>query len=455
MGRRKRLPPFECEIDALTNKGHGLGRSPHGPVVVRFAPVGGRVAVVPQGRRKGVVLGRRTALVRPPPHAETPRCPQFLRCGGCVLQEMPLAAQRDAKVAWALGVIASVLEDDPVVHAVRGAPSAYGYRNKVELSFGARQWVSEADKDRVPIEGRFLGFHAPGRFDRVVDAPTCALVSDAMNGVIATVRAHALRQDLPPPYDPHTHEGFWRHLRLREAHDGILAVVFTTSGDEAPVARLAAALEGQVAGFQWHVNDEVADVARGELVRSWGRPWIVERIGHLAVRVGPSSFLQTNTAGCVVLYDTIACALGSGGTLLDLYCGAGSIGLYLAEHFERIVGVEEVAAAVADAEANAADNGIEATFTQAKVEDALEAIVGGDDVRIVVDPPRAGLHPRVARRLASTEVPVLIYVACHPASLGRDAAILREGGFRATDVWPVDLFPQTGHLELVARFERR
>jgi len=454
MGRRKRLPPFEIEIEALTHKGHGLGWSEHGPVVVRFGPVGGRVAVVPQGRRKGRLLGRRTALIRPPPGAATPRCPQFLRCGGCVLQEMPLAAQREAKVAWALGTIDAVLEDRPTVHPCRGTDEAYGYRNKVELSFGVRQWVSEAVKDTVPIDGRFLGFHAPGRFDRVVDAPTCALVSDSMNEVIAVTRAHTLRSDAPPPYDALDNTGFWRHLRLREASDGILAIVFTTSGDEGPVAELAAALAPLTAGVQWHVNDGVADVARGEVARVWGRPWLVEDLGGVRVRVGPTSFLQTNTAGCVVLYDTIGEALGTGGTLLDLYCGAGSIGLYHAARFERIVGVEEVAEAVADAEVNAADNGIAATFRAARVEDALDAIEGGDDVRIVVDPPRAGLHPKVAQALARTEVPVLVYVACHPASLGRDAAILREGGFRATDVWPVDLFPQTGHLELVARFER-
>lgn len=454
MGRRKRLPPFELEIDALANKGHGQGTSVHGPVVVRFAPVGGRVAVVPQGRRKGAVLGRRTALIRPPPDGVQPRCPQFLRCGGCVLQEMSLEAQRAAKVRHALSTIPDVLADDPVVHPVRGTPHAYGYRNKVELSFGTRRWVDEADKDTVPLEGRFLGFHAPGRFDRVVDAPTCALVSDAMNGVIATVRAHALRPGAPPPYDARSHEGFWRHLRLREAADGILAIVFTTTGDEGPVAELADALAGQVAGVQWHVNDEVADVARGRVARTWGRPVLVERLSALSIQVGPTSFLQTNTAGCVVLYDTIGEAVGSGGTLLDLYCGAGSIGLYHAERFERIVGIEEVADAVADAESNAAANGIEATFTAARVEDALSAITSGDDVHVVVDPPRAGLHPSVARRLAATDVPVLVYVACNPASLGRDATTLREGGFRATDVWPVDLFPQTGHLELVARFVR-
>ncbi|MEN0062714.1 MAG: 23S rRNA (uracil(1939)-C(5))-methyltransferase RlmD [Myxococcota bacterium] len=457
MGRRKRLPPFECEIDRLTKKGHGLGQSPFGPpVVVRFAPVGGRVAVVPQGRKKGQLLARRTALIRPPPDAATPACPQFLRCGGCVLQEMTLEAQRRAKVDWGLSQVPSVLEDGPTVHPVRGTEAAYGYRNKVELSFGVRQWVREAEKDTVPIEGRFLGFHAPGRFDRVVDAPTCALVSDAMNRVIDIVRTYTLRPTAPPPYHPYTHEGFWRHLRLREADDGILAVIFTTSGDPAPVVELAEALQDHAVGVQWHVNDGVADVARGEVARTWGRPHLIAKLGPLAVQVSPTSFLQTNTAGCVVLYDTIGEAIGSspGATLLDLYCGAGSIGLYLASQLGRVVGVEEVAAAVEDAKRNAIANGIEATFTAARVEHALEQIVGGEDVRIVVDPPRAGLHPKVARALAQTQAPVLVYVACHPGSLGRDAEILREGGWKATDLWPVDLFPQTGHLELVARFVR-
>ena len=404
-------------------------------------------------------------MVRPPPEWTAPHCAQFGLCGGCTLQELTLSAQRAHKHRWALSEVEGALGslDSVHIHPVRGADEAYGYRNKVELSFGSVQWLSEARKlAGEPLDGRFLGFHAPGRFDRVVDAPRCELVSPAMNQVLAVVREHALVPSAPAPYHPVTHQGFWRHLLLRETQEGVLAVLYTTSptgAEPAVVEAIVGALADRVAGFQWRINDEVADVARGTLRQAWGRPTLEERLGDVAIEVGPDSFLQTNTAGCVVLYDTVREVIGSGGTLVDLYCGAGAIGLVLASQFDCVVGIEERAAAVQDARANAERNGISATFQRAKVEEVLDTLAvelrrSGDPVHVVVDPPRAGLHPRVAKLLAGVNVSSLVYVACNPASLGRDAAILAEGGWRLTDLHTVDLFPQTGHIEMVGRFER-
>lgn len=463
MGRKRRLAPFECEIETLAPRGLGRGTAPDGnPVQVRSAPPGSRIAVVPMGRRKGVWSARRAAMIRPPVDHVTPECPQFGLCGGCVLQEISLEAQRAHKHALAVGLVAQAVPlDDVVVHPVRGAPHAYRYRNKVELSFGSRRWVSEADQlARVPLDGRFLGFHAPGRFDRVVDAPTCRLISEPMNDVLAVVRAHCLVPEGPEPYDPHTHEGFWRHLLLREAHDGIIAVLFTTSrGPREPIEQLAEALADRVTGLQWRINDEVADVARGVVAQTWGRVEIEERVGGVRLTVSPEAFLQTNTPGCEVLYDTIGEAIGTGGTLVDLYCGAGAIGLFLADRFDRVVGIEERPQAVVDAQANAARNGVStASFRAARVEKALDEVqteLSQDGpVHVVVDPPRAGLHPTVARALGAAHVDSLIYVACNPASLARDGAVLAEGGFVLTDLYTVDLFPQTGHIEVVSRWIR-
>ncbi|MEQ1503202.1 MAG: hypothetical protein ABMB14_13275, partial [Myxococcota bacterium] len=186
-----RLPPFECEITGLGPRGVGLGTAPDGrPIEVRGAPPGSRIAVAPTGRSKGTWTGRRLATIRPPAAHAAPRCAQFGLCGGCTLQELTLDAQRALKHQLAVSQVGPV--DGVTIHPPRGAPDAYGYRNKVELSFGVRRYVSEADRAaNAPIDGRFLGFHAPGRFDRVVDAPRCELVSDAVNQVIAAVRTAA------------------------------------------------------------------------------------------------------------------------------------------------------------------------------------------------------------------------------------------------------------------------
>jgi len=453
----RRLEPFECEIAELGPRGTGVGIAPDGrPVEVRGGLPGSRVAVVPTGRRKGVWTARRTALLTPPPGYEPPPCPIFGLCGGCTLQELALPVQRAHKHRRA---VTEVGPGSAVVHPPRGGSRAYGYRNKLELTFGPRRYLDEAAHAAgAPIAGRFLGFHAPGRFDRIVDVERCLLAGHALDDLLTAARRASLRPEAPPPWDARTHVGFWRHLVLREAAGGTLAVIVTSppaADESAAVEQLASALlEAGASGVAWWVNDGVAGVARGRTERTWGRGSVDERLGHLTLTVSAASFLQTSTEGAVVLYDTVAEALGRGGTLIDLYCGIGAIGLYVADRFDAIVGIEEIAEAVTDAERNAARAGVAARFVHARVEDALDEIAAGPDVHVVVDPPRAGLHPRVAAKLASLPVASLVYVACAPASLGRDARILEGGGLRMTDLYTVDLFPQTGHVEAVARFVR-
>ncbi|MCA9568731.1 MAG: class I SAM-dependent RNA methyltransferase, partial [Myxococcales bacterium] len=336
----------------------------------------------------------------------------------------------------------------------------YRYRNKMELSFGTARYLDAARHAAgEPIDGRFLGMHAAGRFDRVVDVDRCALMDDAANAVLERVRALALDPSAPVPWNPRTHEGFWRHLQLRRGADGVLVALFTASppeGGEAAVAALADDLLGRgVLGVSWYVNDGVADVARGELARTWGDPTLRMALGERTFELAPLAFFQSNTAATEVLYATVGEALGRGHrVLLDLYCGTGSIGITLADHAEEVVGIEVVADAVENARVNAAANGVSARYRVAKVEDVLDELAGGPGVAAVVDPPRVGLHPDVARALANAPLEVLVYVACNPASLGRDREVLEAGGWVLERCWAVDLFPQTGHLEVVARFTR-
>jgi 23S rRNA (uracil1939-C5)-methyltransferase len=435
------------------------------------------VHVRPRGRQKGAWLGERVAVVTPAADAATPRCDRFGLCGGCTLQDLGPDAQRRARHEAALRAIFGPAADDDAAPAARVHPpveasAPYGYRNKVELSFGVRRYVpAEALADDAGALQPTLGFHAPGRFDKLIDTPRCELVHDDMNALIAAVRAVALAPGAPACWDARaakdaTDRGFWRHLRVRrgEATGELLVALFTTSnGPEQAVEAVADALLAtplaahQLVGVVWAVNDDVADVARGVARRTWGRDHLVEQLGGRGFEIGVESFFQTTTAGAEALYAVVAEAAGAGGALLDLYCGAGAIGLYLADRHPMILGVEEVVEAVEAARANAARHGVEhARFVQGRVEDALHLLgeVPGPR-RIVVDPPRVGLHPSVAAALADADADVLVYVACKPASLGRDAEVLRGGGWEMTDVWTVDLFPQTGHIEAVARFVRQ
>ncbi len=458
------------DVQRLGKGGVGEGSAPDGKTMkVRWAPPGSRVAVRPTGLRKGAWSGARTALIRKPPGFTEPRCSLFALCGGCALQELELPVQRGHKVAWALSQVGSLAGVQ--VNRVRGADEAYGYRNKVELSFGPVRYLTQADLDAgVPLDGKFLGFHAPGRWDRVVDAERCELISEAANAALGIVRKCALAEASPVPWSQREHSGFWRHLVLRQgfATGELLVVLYTASDAHGEIVSalaqelMAAELPDgvRVVGVLWGQNAGVADVARGETVMTWGRDWLEERLDGVSFRLSATSFFQTSSRGAEILYATVGEAVdggqAAGGTLYDLYCGTGTIGQVLRGRFDRVIGIEERPEAVTDAIANAERNGIEGTsYIAARVEDALDALELQTGKRtLVVDPPRAGLHPKVAKALAAASAEVLVYVACNPASLGRDREALEAGGWRMTALWTVDLFPQTGHIEVVGRFER-
>lgn len=465
MGRKSRhIPPFDVHLVRLGKGGVGVGTAPDGaPIKVRFGPPGSTIHVVPQGKRKGQWTGRRVHMVRKPEAWVEPPCAAFRLCGGCGLQELHIDAQRPLREALAHEQMGDLPGAE--VHPMRAGSPAYGYRNRIELSFGPRRYVSEEDKAAgADLEGSWLGFHAAGRYDRIADVDRCHLVSDRLNAVLTALRAHTLRPEAPAPWNPHTQEGFWRHVALREswATGEVLVDLGTGLGPAEEVEALAMVLlslelpgGGRVAGLRHYENAGPGDVARGTTLREWGSQRVEERLGDTRLLLGHTSFFQSSTEGAVVLYETVREALGQpGGTLLDLYCGIGSIGLYLASGYERLVGVEEVGPAVEDARVNAGLNGVKADFRVGKVEAALDVLGLADGAAVVVDPPRAGLHPSVAHALARCKARVIVYVACNPLSLERDAAFLAEGGWRASDVWTVDLFPQTGHVEAVARFVR-
>ena len=468
MARPPRItPPFETEIDTIDIAGHGRGRTPWGREIdLRIAIPGSRVLVQVAGKKKGRMLGRRLAVVRPSPDAVAPRCPVFGRCGGCRLQEIPPERQRALRDEAVQALFPEV--------ALRLAPvaagQAWGYRNRVEMTFGPQRFLSDAqhragETSDVPT----LGFHAPERHDRLVEAQACALIHEDLQRIADAVATAAFADDDAKPWNTRTHTGFWRHLMLRrgEATGEILVVLFTTS-DPALGARIPALAEAlraiplqdsRIVGVEWVHNDGVADVAQGETVAVYGSSTLTEVLGGVRFQLGRRTFFQTNTAGAQALVQTVADALGRGGTLLDLYGGVGTFALTLRGRFDRVIGVEIVAAAVEDARRTAQDNGIDATFTAAAVEDVLDALQRQRSetqgpLRILVDPPRAGLHPRVSSWLAGVDADVLVYVACHAPSLARDRATLEAGGWRLVSVQTVDLFPHTGHVETVGRFER-
>ena len=414
-------------------------------------------------------------------------CPHFRGgvCGGCRLQDLAYEEQlalKERQVRETLEHIGG-MRDVPV-RPLRPAPETAGYRNKMEFSF-------HPDDSGRPL----LGLHERGTFDRVFELETCILPS-ALTLEIVRLTQRFAGEHRWRAYHPRRHEGVARYLAVRHLpHTAQCAVHLVAASDDLPGleswARAVAALSSEVRGVTLVLNRSRANVALGDEERVLvGGEAIVERLLGLEFEATASTFLQTNSRQAEALYDAAleAAALRGGETVLDLYCGTGTLTLLVACAARLAIGVESVAEAIARARRNAERNRIaNAVFVAGEARPVLRAWArhererpweaggtggggdtgaaagagaagdvvgaGGPDV-VLVDPPRAGLHPRVVFRVAELKPARIVYVSCNPATLARDLKDFATHGWRAAEVTPVDMFPHTPHIECVTRLER-
>ncbi|MGD9695997.1 MAG: 23S rRNA (uracil(1939)-C(5))-methyltransferase RlmD [Thermoleophilia bacterium] len=452
--RPRRGDVVEVDIDDLAFGGAGVGRRDRFVVFCRDAAPGDRVRARITKARRRFAEADLVEVLRPGAVRADPPCPKVPRCGGCRLQHVAydaaLAAKRDqvaehlVRIGHLEGV--PVLDPDPAVER-------YGYRNKMEYSAAPG-----------PDGALSLGFHERGRWDSVIDVDACLLAAPLGDAVRETVRGWAVAEGLPP-YDQRAQRGVLRHVVVREgiATGQVLVTVVTSPGPDEQIERLGALLaerHPEVVGLLHAENAGVAESTAGlptRVVR--GRDWLEERVRGVTLRLSAGAFFQTNTRMTEVLYGRIAEAAGldAGTVVYDLFAGVGSIGVALARGAREVVAIEIVPEAVEDARANAAANGMtNHTALAGDVGVVLREHRGAlpaPDVAIV-DPPRAGLSGRAVRRVLELAPPVLVYVSCQPATFADNAARFVAGGYRLEWVRPVDMFPQTPHIEAVARFTR-
>lgn len=454
MERPRRDDVLELEVHDLAFGGAGVGRHDGYVVFCRDTAPGDLVRARVVKARRRFAEAELVEVLRPGPGRIVPPCPYVPRCGGCRLQhvdyDLALAAKRD-QVAEHLARIGHLEGVD--VRAPDAAAERFGYRNKMEYSAAPG-----------PGGALSLGFHVRGRWDEIVDIEACLLATPLGDAVRETVRGWAVAEDLAP-YDQRAHTGVLRHVLVREgvATGQILVSVVTTPGAEEAVDRLPDPLtraHPEVVGVVHSVNDGVAEVTSGLPTRLvHGRDWIEERVAGVTLRLSAAAFFQTNSRMTELLYRRVAEAAGLDGdqVLYDLFAGVGSIGIALAAGAREVVAIEIVEEAVADAERNARANGVtNHTALCGDVGVVLREHAGRlprPDVA-VVDPPRGGLAGRAIRRILELAPPTLVYVSCQPATFADNAAKFVEGGYRLEWVRPVDMFPQTPHIEAVARFTR-
>jgi len=443
---------IEVTFDRLSYKGYGIGRYDGREVSVAGALPGehGEVQVVRKPRHR--IVGELVRTVSSPYPRHEARCPHFRVCGGCWWQDVAYPAQLQLKERIVRGYLAP-WDDEAVWAPILPSPEAWGYRNKMEFSF---------DRGR---EGEFqLGLHLRGRFDQLFDLQECALAPPVFSEIAAFVRGFARSRGLLP-YDQRREAGLLRFLTIREGRrTGEHMVVLTAVREEGALTELAEALRERfpsIRGVLFAHNDRPAQVAYGDTERVLsGEPKIREvlKVGgtSLTFELSFRSFLQTNTLAAERLYEVVLDSAVLSGTerVLDVFCGIGTITGFLALHAREVVGVELVEEAVGDARRNMAANRVEnAEFLAGPAEKVLRELPGPFDL-IVVDPPRAGVHPKTLRRLKELAAPRLVYVSCNPKTLADDLRVLAET-YEVMRVRAVDLFPHTPHVETVVALRYR
>jgi 23S rRNA (uracil1939-C5)-methyltransferase len=441
---------LELRIDSLAYGGNGVARLNGFVVFVRRGLPGdtvrARVTKVKRSHAEAIAV----EVLEPGADRVEAPCVHYPACGGCRFQDLAYERQLEAKAGQVADALARIggfadLELEPAVPA----ESIFHYRNKLEYSF-----------TETP-DGVGLGLHRAGRWDEVLDIEKCWLTTDVGNAIRNVVRDWARAEGLTV-YDQATHEGYLRHLVVREGRNTgqALVVLVTAPGRLDGEERLVEALQRfpEVRSIYHAVNDRPAEVTNvpGKLL--WGEDAIEEEILGLRFRVRPNAFLQTNTAMAEVLYALALEYAGLTGeeTVFDLYCGTGTIALSMAREALTVWGVEVSEESVACAIENAELNGITNTaFFAGEVGDSIEELherAGKPDV-VVVDPPRAGLSAKALRRIARLEPARIVYVSCNPTTLAGNAKeLVGEHGYRLERARPVDMFPHTPHIETVALF---
>ena len=456
---------IELAVTGLAFGGKGIARLDDFVVFVTGAVPGDVVQARVLKNKKRYAEARAEEIVVPSPDRCPARCPAFGTCGGCVWQDLDYGVQlkyKAAQVRESLEHLGGI--KDFVLAPIVGMADPWRYRNRADFSIGMAE------------DGVVVGFRPRGRWDSVLPLSECHLLDSTIEAVRATVQGWLRENDIPG-WDPRTGTGFARHLLVRSSQRGAEAIVsLVTAGEELPdpeglVERLRAA-HPQVVGVVHAVNVGQAEISSGiPSLLLWGRPFLLERVAGVTLKVSIDAFFQTNTMMAHALYGLVAQAAtgGAGGAagaeaahrpvIWDLFSGVGSIGLSLAAEAEAVLAIEAVPAAVADAKENAQLNNIDnIRFVEGDVAKVLREVTDGErqlpqgletpDV-IVVDPPRAGLSNKAISRIGEVGAPRIVYVSCNPSTMAPNVAGFAEYGYKLEQVTPVDMFPHTPHVECV------
>lgn len=469
--RNQRLQQeVEIEIDALGFEGVAVGRCNGLVHFVAGALPGEHVRARITGSKKRFKQAEVLEVLRASPDRRTPPCEHFGVCGGCKWQHLRYEEQARWKRQHVIDAFERLGQITVgVVHPTLSSPQVFAYRNKMEFSFGASAWLTREEIDSgVTFDTNFaLGLHVPGRFDKVRDITTCMLQNEIANRILEHTHSCAERSGIRA-YHQRYHDGFARHLVIRtSATTGAVMTILITATpehteDSAFVDHWFDLLgELPLGSSMLHaVNDTWSPVAVGTVDRVAGPGYLDETSHGITYRISPFSFFQTNTLHLpnLIARALDGAALGPPDVVWDLYCGTGTLSLPAARKAAKVIGAELSESSIADARDNASRNAIDNVEFHAldlhipSARDVLGTFPAPDV--IMIDPPRNGMHEQVVSHIRSIAPERLVYVSCNPATMARDCALLADT-YSVVEVTPVDMFPQTYHVEAVGVLRRR
>ena len=476
MARKKKPFLEDITIEATAAEGNGLAHVDGKVVFVKQGIPGDVVDVQVNKVRSGYSQGFIVQMKSPSPHRLSPFCAHFGTCGGCTWQTLPYAMQTAFKQQQVVDQLTRIGHLQlPEILPILGSEKTDHYRNKLEFTFSNRRWLLPGeDWTTMSDEERLgLGFHVSGFFDKVLDIQECHLQREPSNAIRLFVKQYAIDHGLAF-YDLRENHGFLRTLTVRTTSTGEVMLVVCFGGEaQGEYARPAreALLEAirtcfpEITSLYYVINPKANDTF-GDLPCCLysGAEAIYEQMEDLRFKVGPKSFYQTNSAQAYRLYSVVrdfvreGIPAGEKPVIYDLYTGTGTIALFLSPLARKVVGIEYVPEAIADAKVNARENHIDnADFYAGDMKDVLNAdfiAANGQPDIVVLDPPRAGIHPDVAQVLLACAPQRMVYVSCNPATQARDLAVFAPH-YDIVHVQPVDMFPHTTHVENVVSLIRK
>lgn len=444
---------YKVDITGMTHEGQGVGRIEGFTVFVDDALEGEQVEVKIIKLNKNYAVGKLLRIIKPSPNRKKPFCPAYSRCGGCSFQHLDYKAQLEYKtklVRESLKRIGGL--EGVTVHETIGMRSPINYRNKAQYP------VATVDGKAV------TGFYARRSHD-VIYSDECGIQDTASNRIRKLVMRFIDEKGIPV-YDETTGKGLLRHVMTRAGfRTGEIMVVLVLNGSELPqgeelVIKMVAEVPG-IKSIFLNVNTEKTNIILGPRnINIYGSDRIFDYIGRYKFHISPMSFFQVNPVQTEVLYAKALEYAGLKGneTVFDLYCGAGTISLFLSEKAGKVYGVEVVEDAIEDARRNAELNAVtNVEFIAGEAEKVVPGLYARGikaDV-VVVDPPRKGCEESLLRTLVEMEPSRIVYVSCNPATLARDLKYLDEHGYKAVEAQPVDMFPWTTHVEAIILLQRQ